>query len=152
MPTLPRFFTKWMVDVEDAQTDDGIFPDTAPRLREDINFVGLDDLIGGAGWADAGITIPHTLWQVYGDYRLIKRHWKAMVAWLDYLERTNPEYLRVNELRNNYGDWLCIPSDREFRTQSPMKDLLATAYWADDAAKMAKMARAIGHDEAAATL
>ncbi len=143
------FFTKWMIDVEDAQTEDGLFPDTAPRLREGENFVGLDDLVGGAGWADAGIIIPHTIWRVYGDTRIIERHWDAMVAWLDYLERTNPAYLRVNDLRNNYGDWLCIPSDREFRTHSPMKDLLATAFWADGAAKLGEMARAIGRVAAA---
>ncbi|MBC2608081.1 alpha-L-rhamnosidase [Pelagicoccus albus] len=138
------FFTKWMVDVEDAQTEEGIFPDTAPRLREGENFIGLDDLIGGAAWADAGIIIPHTIWRVYGDTRMVESHWQAMTAWLDYLERTNPNYLRLNDLRNNYGDWLCIPSDREFRTHSPMKNLLATAYWASDAAMMAEMARSLG--------
>ncbi|MFT3780582.1 MAG: family 78 glycoside hydrolase catalytic domain [Nibricoccus sp.] len=144
------FFTKWMVDVEDAQTPDGLFPDTAPRLREGKNFVGLDDLCGGAGWADAGVIIPHTIWKVYGDTRIIERHWNAMTAWLAYLDRTNPDGLRTRDLRNNYGDWLCIPSDREFRTHSPMKNLLATAYWADDAAKMAAMARAVGRDAEAA--
>lgn len=144
------FFTKWMIDVEDAQTPDGIFPDTAPRLREGENFIGLDDLCGGAAWADAGVIVPHTIWRVYGDERIIRRHWPAMTAWLDYLERSNPEYLRVHDLRNNYGDWLCIPSDREFRTHSPMKNLLATAYWAHDAALMAEMARAIGRDDEAA--
>ncbi|MDP0501139.1 MAG: family 78 glycoside hydrolase catalytic domain [Verrucomicrobiota bacterium JB022] len=141
------FFTKWLTDVTDAQTEDGIFPDTAPRLREDDNFIGLDDLVGGAAWADAGVIIPYTMWQVYGDFRLIDRMWGAMVAWLSYLERTNPEYLRLNELRNNYGDWLCIPSDREFRTHSPMKNLLATAFWADDAKKMAHMAQALGKQD-----
>jgi alpha-L-rhamnosidase len=69
-----------------------------------------------------------------------------MVAWVDYLERTNPRYIRENELGNNYGDWLCIPADTTFRTHSPMKTLLATAYWADDAAKLARMARALGKD------
>ncbi len=143
------FFTKWMIDVEDAQTSDGIFPDTAPRLREGENFVGLDRLGGGAGWADAGVIVPWTIWRVFGDDRIIMRHWDAMVAWLDYLERTNPRYIRENELANNYGDWLCIPSDREFRTHSPMKTLLATAYWADDAAKLARMARALGKEQQA---
>ena len=33
-----------VIDVEDAQTSDGVFPDTAPRLREGENFVGLDGL------------------------------------------------------------------------------------------------------------
>ena len=143
------FFTKWMRDVLDAQTAKGVFPDTAPRLREGENFVGLDDLVGGAGWADAGVIIPHTIWRVYADTRIVERCWEGMVAWLEYLERSNPSYLRVNDLRNNYGDWLCIPSDREFRTHSPMKNLLATAFWADDAAKLAQMGRALGRvDEA----
>jgi alpha-L-rhamnosidase len=70
-----------------------------------------------------------------------------MVAWLDYLERTNPTGLRVNDLGNNYGDWLCIPTDTSFRTNSPMKDLLATAYWADDAAKLARMALELGRND-----
>jgi len=138
------FFTKWMTDVTDSQDVDGVFPDVAPRLAEGDGFVGLDGLGGGAGWADAGVIIPWTLWRVYGDRRILERHWEPMVRWLDWLERTNPEGLRCNALNNNYGDWLCIPSDREFRTQSPMKTLLATAYWADDAAKMGRMARELG--------
>ncbi|MGH8023472.1 MAG: alpha-L-rhamnosidase C-terminal domain-containing protein, partial [Limisphaerales bacterium] len=141
------FFTKWMIDVEDAQTDDGIFPDTAPRLREDRNFTGLGQLRGAAGWADAGIIIPWTIWRVYGDRRIIERHWNAMGQWLDWIERHNPDGLRTRELGNNYGDWLCIPSDTSFGTHSPMKNFLATAYWADDAAKMARMARELGRDE-----
>ncbi|MCE5184873.1 MAG: glycoside hydrolase family 78 protein [Planctomycetaceae bacterium] len=144
------FFTKWMTDVEDAQTPEGIFPETAPRLREDKNFVGLDGLGGAAGWADAGIIFPWMLWRVYGDTRIIERHYRAMMAWLDYIQRTNPNGIRDRELSNNFGDWLCIPSDTTFRTQSPMKTLLATAYWADDAAKLSRMARAIGRDEDAA--
>ena len=138
------FFTKWMTDVTDSQDADGVFPDVAPRLREGENFIGLDGLGGGAGWADAGIIVPWTIWRVYGDKRIIERNWDAMAGWLDWLEKTNPEGIRHHALNNNYGDWLCIPSDREFRTQSPMKTLLATAYWADDAAKMARMARQLG--------
>lgn len=140
------FFTKWMVDVEDAQTPDGIFPDVAPRLREDLNFVGLDQLCGAAGWGDAGVIVPWTLWRMYGDRRILQRHWRAMTAWLDWIERHNPDGLRVNQLFNNYGDWLCIPTDTTFRTHSPMKNLLATAYWADDAAKMSRMARELGRE------
>ncbi len=143
------FFSKWMIDVQDAQTPEGIFPDTAPRLCEDGNYVGLDGLGGAAGWADAGILIPWMLWRVYDDIQIIERHFQAMVAWLDYIERTNPNGIRSNELGNNYGDWLCIPSDTTFRTQSPMKTLLATAYWADDAAKLSRMAKAVGQKEEA---
>lgn len=138
------FFTKWMTDVTDSQDVDGIFPDVAPRIREGDNFVGLDGLGGGAGWADAGVIVPWTMWRVYGDQRILARHWDSMVRWLEWLEQTNPRGIRENKLGNNYGDWLCVPSDTSFRTHSPMKTLLATAYWADDAAKMASMAQALG--------
>jgi alpha-L-rhamnosidase len=74
----------------------------------------------------------------------MERHWSAMTKWLNYLERTNPDGVRKRKLGNNYGDWLCIPTDTTFRTHSPMKCLLATAYWADDAAKMERMARELG--------
>ena len=144
------FFTKWMTDIVDAQTPEGIFPDVAPRPPEEINFVGLDDLCGAAAWADAGVIVPWTIWRVYGDRRIVERNWNALTAWMDYLERTNSDGLRTRDLHNNYGDWLCIPTDTTFRTHSPMKNLLATAYWADDAAKMARLARALGKDAEAA--
>ncbi len=140
------FFTKWMIDVEDAQTQEGIFPDTAPRLREGENFVGLGNLGGSAGWADAGVIIPYTMWRVYGDRRILERHYNAMVKWVDWIASHNPDGLRVNELANNYGDWLCIPSDTSFGTHSPMKNLLATAYWADDCTKLARIACELGRD------
>ena len=65
--------------------------------------------------------VPYLIWRMYGDRRIIERHWNAMTKWMDWLERTNPDGLRVNELGNNYGDWLCIPSDTRFRVHSPMK-------------------------------
>ncbi|MFT3870803.1 MAG: family 78 glycoside hydrolase catalytic domain [Nibricoccus sp.] len=144
------FFTKWMIDVEDAQTPEGIFPDTAPRLREGENFIGLGNLGGSAGWADAGVIIPHTIWRVYGDRRILERHYNAMVKWVDWIARHNSNGLRVNQLANNYGDWLCIPSDTSFGTHSPMKNLLATAYWADDCTKLSQIARELGRDTDAA--
>jgi alpha-L-rhamnosidase len=140
------FFTKWMIDVEDAQTSDGVFPDTAPRLREGENFVGLGNLGGSAGWADAGVIVPYTIWRVYGDRRILERHYDTMVKWVDWIAKHNPNGLRLNNLANNYGDWLCIPSDTSFGTHSPMKNLLATAYWADDCTKLARIARELGHD------
>lgn len=66
------FFSKWMVDVQDAQTPEGVFPDTAPRLREDEDFIGLDGLGGAPGWADAGVIVPWTIWRVYNDRRIIE--------------------------------------------------------------------------------
>src|SRR5690606_35994512 len=51
------FLTKWLQDLRDAQSASGAYPDVAPR-------VCCGD--GATGWADAGITVPYTLWQRYG--------------------------------------------------------------------------------------
>lgn len=141
------FFTKWMNDVIDSQDVDGIFPDVAPRICEGERFVGLDGLGGSAGWADAGVIVPWTMWQVYDDRRVIQHCWDAMVHWMDWLEENNPKGIRCNKLGNNYGDWLCIPADTSFRTESDMKTLLATAFWADDAMKMAEIAKELNKTE-----
>jgi alpha-L-rhamnosidase len=132
------FFEKWMVDVEDAQSPDGAFPDVAPLLRGS----GLIDLSRGApAWGDAGVIVPWTVYRTYADTRIVERHYDAMARWMVYLREANPDLLRRNKLGNNYGDWLSPKGD-----YTP-KDLLATAYWAYDAGLMAEMAGVIGRDE-----
>ncbi|MGN6809662.1 MAG: family 78 glycoside hydrolase catalytic domain [Thermomicrobiales bacterium] len=128
------FFTKWLVDVEDAQSSAGGFPNVAPRL------VTLNDC--APAWADAGVIVPWTIWQCYGDTRIIERHWAAMTRWLDLLQRANPDGLWAARRGNDFGDWVSINSDTP-------KEVLATAYYAYDAKLMAQMARAIGRDDEA---
>jgi alpha-L-rhamnosidase len=123
------FFTKWMFDIEDAQGTNGSFPCVAPRFNR------LDD--GCPAWGDGGVIVPWTMYRVYGDTRMIERHWRALERWMDYLQQANPDYLWVARLTRNYGDWLSINADTP-------KDVLGTAYFAYDAALMAEMAAAIG--------
>lgn len=132
------FFEKWMVDVEDAQSTDGAFPDVAPLFGERSEaFLSR----GAPAWGDAGVIVPWTIYKVYEDARIVKRHYDAMTGWMEYLRESNPDLLRRNRLGNNYGDWLSPKGDH-----TP-KDLLATAYWAYDARLMAEMAHAIGRHE-----
>jgi alpha-L-rhamnosidase len=130
------FFAKWLDDVADAQLPSGAFPDIAPRL----NFPGA----AAPAWGDAGVIVPWTVWKMYGDRGVAMRHFGAMTAWMNFLERGNSGYLRTRDLGHNYNDWLSPVSD-----DTP-RELLATAYWAYDAALMAELADAAGrHDEAA---
>jgi alpha-L-rhamnosidase len=132
------FFRKWMADVEDAQSPEGAFPDVAPLLRGS----GLLDLRWGApAWGDAGVIVPWTIYRTYDDRRIVERHYKAMVRWMEYLHEANPDLIRNNRMGNNYGDWLSPRGDH-----TP-KHLLATAYWAYDAKLMAEMAEATGRNE-----
>ncbi|HEX2739635.1 MAG TPA: glycoside hydrolase family 78 protein, partial [Rubrobacter sp.] len=132
------FFEKWMVDVEDAQSPEGAFPDVAPLLRGS----GLIDLRWGApAWGDAGVIVPWTIYRTYDDTRIVERHYDAMTRWMEYLYEGNPNFLRKNRMGNNYGDWLSPRGDH-----TP-KHLLATAYWAYDAKLMAEMAGVTGRHE-----
>ena len=71
-----RFFTKWCQDVEDAQRPDGSFTDVSP-------FVCCGS--GTAAWGDAGVICPWTIYRVYGDTRILERHYAAGAKWIDYL-------------------------------------------------------------------
>ncbi len=135
------FFTKWMQDVEDAQSEEGAYADTSPRLKDIPNFEAV------AAWADAGIIIPWTIWRVYGDTRIIERHWASMERWMNFMLKTNPDFLRKNRLNNNYGDWLSTVVDTDPSKGAQRKELLATAYWAYDANLMSQMAKALGRVE-----
>ncbi|MQY57172.1 Bacterial alpha-L-rhamnosidase [bacterium] len=132
------FFTKWMRDVADAQSDEGAFPDFAPRLSDKV----LMRFESAPAWGDAGIIVPWTVYRVYGDTRIITEHWESMDKWMDFLQEANPDLLRRKKTGNNYGDWLSIKADTP-------KDLLATAYWAYDAQLMSEMAEAIGNSSEA---
>jgi alpha-L-rhamnosidase len=130
------FFAKWLDDVADAQLPSGAFPDIAPRL----NFPGA----GAPAWGDAGVIVPWTMWKMYGDRAVAERHFGAMTGWMDFVARGNSGYLRTRELGHSYNDWLAPVSD-----DTP-RELLATAYWAYDAALMAELADATGRREEAA--
>ena len=58
------FYKKWLVDLDDAQSADGGYPDTAP-------FLGRMDF-ASAAWADAGIVCPYVLWQAYNDLEFVR--------------------------------------------------------------------------------
>ena len=132
------FFEKWMVDVEDAQSSEGAFPDVAP-LFGDRSEAFLSR--GAPAWGDAGVIVPWTIYKTYDDTRIVERHYEAMGRWMEYLRDANPDLLRRNKMGNNYGDWLSPKG-----ADTP-KDLLATAYWAYDARLMAEMARVVGRPE-----
>ena len=130
------FFAKWLDDVADAQFPSGAYSDIAPRLH-------MTDA-GAPAWGDAGVIIPWTMYKMYGDRGILRRHLPAMTAWMDFLERGNPRFLRTSELGMSYNDWLSPGDDR-----TP-PHLIATAYWAYDAALMAEITDALGQPAKAA--
>jgi alpha-L-rhamnosidase len=131
------FFTKWLVDLDDAQRPDGQYPRVAPSV-----VAGPD---GGPAWADAGVICPWTLYQVYGDRRLLERHYQAMKHFIQFCrERRTPDFLPP-EKYHCYGDWLSIQADTP-------KDVIYTAYFAQSARLTGEAAAALGEKQEAAQM
>ncbi len=134
-----RFFNKFMWDMIDAQQPSGAFTDVAPDagwMRYKMWSTRLDWFApDNAGWGDAGVVIPWTLYLMYGDIRVLETHYDAMVRWVEYLESMTDELVRPDYA--NYGDWLSIGADTP-------NDVLATAYFAYSTKLLASISEVLG--------
>ena len=127
------FFTKWMIDVEDAQDEDGQFPDVAPKVTQGK---------GVAAWADAGIICPWTVYLCYGDKRILERHYDAMAKWIAFMKDESRDLIRPDR---GFGDWLAIDAPNPGAAPTP-KELIGSAYFAHCCLIMAKTARILGRN------
>jgi alpha-L-rhamnosidase len=126
------FIAKWGDDILDAQSPDGAYPDVAPRLGAERD--------GAPAWGDAGIIVPWTIYERYGDVRILERHWDAMERYLAHLVGHNPDLLWRSRRHNDYGDWLSVGAETP-------REVLATAYLAYDAKLMARIAGVLGRGD-----
>ncbi|MFI6263848.1 family 78 glycoside hydrolase catalytic domain [Micromonospora sp. NPDC051006] len=126
------FLSKWLQDLRDAQSANGAYPDVAPRAC-------CGD--GATGWADAGITVPYTLWQRYGDTRVVEEHYPSMVRYASWLESTSSGNRRTNA--GPYLDWLNLDDPTP-------AGVIGTAYYAYSIRLLAELAGALGRDADAA--
>lgn len=129
---MAAFYHKWMRDVMDSQSPEGWVTDVAPAM-----------VVAGPaapGWGDACVVTPHTVWQFYGDTRIIEESFDAMVKWIEYMHANrNPESGLYE--REGFGDWVAM-------VESP-KAPIGAAYYYYSTKLVADMARAIGRNEEA---
>jgi alpha-L-rhamnosidase len=126
----PAFFTKWLVDLcEDSQNDQGGFGDVAPY----INIVGF----GNTGWSDAGVVCNWQMYRLYGDTHVVRKHYRNLLKYMDYLERTSKNYIRGT---GAYGDWLRLAGPQH-------SDAIGTAYYYYTTKLMIDLAAAIDRKE-----
>jgi len=129
------FYTKWLRELMESQRPSGAFPGYAPfPFQHGWDF--------GTAWADAGIICPWTIWQAYGDTRVIERCWEPMTRFMEWRKRTSRDNLGIAH-GNAWGDWLAQGA------KTPL-DYVDTVYFAISTSMMAEMAEAIGRDEEAA--
>ena len=132
------FYRKYLKELCSLQSDDGAFPDMAPR-----NFGTGWDGRGGAGgnncWGDAAVVIAWNLYTQYGDVAVLQEYYDALCKWIDYLEAHSENGLRTEE--NGYGD--------HFSVESTPKGLTDTAWSAHSADLISKISTVLGKTDEA---
>ena len=141
------FYAKWLADLAADQDPSGSVPWVVP------NPMGGDStrFAGTAGWADAAVIIPWTMYLAYGDRRVLERQYASMRAWVEFARRRAGPQL-VWRPGWQFGDWLALHSDdASYPGATTGTDLIATAFLAHSADLLARTAAVLGRGDDAAT-
>jgi alpha-L-rhamnosidase len=144
------FFTKWLGDVAADQYEDGSVPHVVPNVLP--AFAGRPPA-GAAGWADAAVIIPWTLYVSYGDKRILEKQYDSMARWVGYEKsRAGDDFIWDGDF--HFGDWLAYQAPARQAPAYPGAttgtDFLATAFFAHSTDLLARTARILGKTEDAA--
>jgi alpha-L-rhamnosidase len=146
------FFTKWLRDVAADQRPSGAVPFVIPDVldRPDSLNVGVS-----AGWGDAAVIIPWTIYQVYDDRQLLENQYASMKAYVDYIHKKSGDSL-IWRGGSVFGDWLFYhpsPTHLDYHVSPDAHtnhDLISTAFFAHGADIVSQAATVLGKTEDAA--
>jgi len=141
------FYTKWLKDVALDQEDDGAVPFVIPNALSHDTRKGE---AASAGWADVATVVPWTVYQAFGDKRILQEQYPSMKAWVEYMRKQAGErYIWSSGF--SFGDWLAFATtDSDYPGATTDKDFLQTVYFAYSTELLAKTAEVLGKKEDAA--
>ncbi len=120
------FFSRWLKSVAADQQGNGVVPMVVPFNE---TYRNMSEMMGqmsnskgpitSAGWGDAAVKVPWSMYKVTGNREVLKEQYGTMKKWCDYIIRTaeecgRPELPREKEkylwdTGFHYGEWV-IPS------------------------------------------
>jgi alpha-L-rhamnosidase len=134
------FFRKWLRDLALDQSPEGGVPHVVPDiLRKDPNFGTWHS---ACGWADAAVIIPWSLYEAFGDIRILEDQYESMARWVDYVSTLSNNYLWNTGF--HFADWVALDAKEGSYIGATPSDLCATAYYAHSTSLLAKTAEALG--------
>ena len=168
------FLTGWMANVRAEQMEHGEIPMIVPYLKAYATFL-RDNLNAdtSCGWGDAVLRVPLSVYEAYGDRRILEENYEAMKKWLSYIEdraanhhpeeydtytdqqKEHDRYLWSTDF--HFGDWL-VPSmvlgnpDAMAMNNTAYATMryVAPAYFAYSTLLMKKVAEILNRDSDAA--
>ncbi|MCH8475738.1 MAG: glycoside hydrolase family 78 protein [Opitutales bacterium] len=142
------FFHKWIQDMQEAQSPNGAIPPVIP----DVPSFGLPE-DGGPAWADAVCIVPWELYRAYGDKTFLEKAYPLMERYMTYLaEKKVKDGVRGHPELDpwvGFGDWLSLDGSGRLEGGTP-KDLIGTAFYANNAAILRDTAKILGKENESA--
>ncbi|MBL7093841.1 family 78 glycoside hydrolase catalytic domain [candidate division KSB1 bacterium] len=129
-----KLYNKWLVDIQDAQLENGSVPNVAPSYWPMYS--------DNTTWPGSFIIIPAMLYDQYGDLETLRRHYPSMKKWIDHMS----QYLQDGIMpRDTYGDWCVPPEDaRLIHSNDPKRttsgEFIGTAYFYHELKLMGRFA------------
>lgn len=124
------FYTKWLEDIGDSQSEDGSVPDVVPAYW---SLYPADPV-----WGTACVVIPWYLYQYYGDRRVLEKCYPVMKRWVEFLTSKATDYVLSY---SKYGDW-CPPA--HIRPVDTPGELTSSWYYYHDSLILSKIAHILG--------
>jgi alpha-L-rhamnosidase len=120
---------------------------TVPWYVPYIPGPGWDPTVPGAVWGDAAVLVPWTLYERTGDVGVLRRQYASARAWVDQVESlAGPD--RLWDTGFQLGDWLDPAAPPDDPTQALTDPyLVATAYFAHSARRLADIAEVLGETD-----
>ena len=101
------FMRKWLRDLAADQDPKSGMAQVVPDVLSDGQTGGQN---GAAYWGDAATVIPWTLYEAYGDKRVLAEQYESMKIWTDYVIRQCGEN-GLWQTGFQYGDWLGLDAE-----------------------------------------
>ncbi|WP_037290886.1 glycoside hydrolase family 78 protein [Saccharibacillus sacchari] len=133
------FFAKWLKDLSADQREDGGVPSVIPSIMEESHH-------SSSAWGDAAVICPWTIYQCYGDTRILEEQYDSMTGWVEYIRAQGDQELLWNN-GFHYGDWLGLDAKENSYVGATPSDLIATAFFAYSTSLVAKTAAILGKSD-----
>ncbi len=165
------FSRKWLNDVRADQWENGVVANISPSPDPQTTSADFMAFVNGsAGWGDAIVMVPWELYLATGDAIILAENWEAMTRWLDFVRTTaeanrHPERAAASptlapheqylwDTGFHWGEWMEPdgPEPDLFAARTADHGLVATAYYRNTTALMARIAGILGHAKEAAAL
>ena len=124
------FYTKYLNDITDAQKEDGSVSDVVPAYWE---LYPSDP-----AWGTATVVLPWTMYQHYGDTRILEQRYETMKRWVEFLRsQSKGDLIEYGK----FGDW--CPPQQVVSSLTPIR-LTSTWHYYHDALILSRIAALLG--------